>query len=555
MPRARSWVPASWGVVLALLMLGPALGPGFVLTYDMVWVPDLSLRPDFLGLGSGVPRAVPSDAVVAALDEVVPGMLLQKLVLLGALVAGGAGAAGLVPDVGLVARCAAVTVYVWNPWVVERLVIGQWPLLVTYAVLPWLVSSLLRWRAGAGGRGWWLLVVLGSLSASGGLLVLAVLLLVGAGRGLPRRRWAELLAVPVAANAPWVVAGLLHAAEARVDPRSAEVFALSAEGMLPAPLAALSLGGIWNADVVPGSREGLLAVVSLLVLLLVAGVGATRWRRVAAMPRLARLWVLGYAGAVATWLVPTWLGEVAAVVPGAGVMRDGSRLLLLCSPLVAVLVAHGVSAVGSLFVHRWQGVVVAAAIAVAPVPLLPDAAWGAGGRLVPVAYPAAYEAARQAVGDEGDVLVLPFSSYRAFDWNGRRPSLDPLGRYLRPDFVVDDALRVDGRPLAGEDPRATAVARALAGGSPEEDLAALGITAVVVDRTARGDPDEVAGRPVLTGTVEVLVLEGAAEPRTPATWLVALAVGWSLFLAVLSAAIFITLGEMRARIRWRPWGR
>ena len=58
----RTWspldlVPAVWALTLAGLMLGPALGPGFVLSYDMVWVPDLSLRPDALGLGSGLPRA------------------------------------------------------------------------------------------------------------------------------------------------------------------------------------------------------------------------------------------------------------------------------------------------------------------------------------------------------------------------------------------------------------------------------------------------------------------------------------------------------------------
>ena len=84
-----------WALALALLVLGPALGPGFLLVRDMVWVPDLALRADALGLGSGLPRAVPSDAVVAVLDEIVPGMLLQKLVLVLALAAGGVGAARL----------------------------------------------------------------------------------------------------------------------------------------------------------------------------------------------------------------------------------------------------------------------------------------------------------------------------------------------------------------------------------------------------------------------------------------------------------------------------
>ena len=98
--------PSLWSLLLAVLMLGGALGPGYVLTYDMVWVPDLSMRGDFWGTGSSLPRAVPSDLVVALLDEVVPGMLLQKAVLLGALVLAGTGAARLVSGPGLVGPLA-----------------------------------------------------------------------------------------------------------------------------------------------------------------------------------------------------------------------------------------------------------------------------------------------------------------------------------------------------------------------------------------------------------------------------------------------------------------
>jgi hypothetical protein len=140
--RPVALVPAAWSVVLSLLVLGPALGWGYVLSYDMVWVPQLDLRADTLGLGTALPRAVPSDAVIAVLDAVVPAVLLQKAVLLGALVGAGTGAAALVRDRSTPARLVAVTLAVWNPFVVERLVLGHWPLLVGYAVLPWLVVAL-----------------------------------------------------------------------------------------------------------------------------------------------------------------------------------------------------------------------------------------------------------------------------------------------------------------------------------------------------------------------------------------------------------------------------
>src|ERR1700710_858587 len=105
----------------------PLLKPGFVLRYDMVFVPDLAFRSDFLGLGSGLPRAVPSDALVSLLDELVPGQVREKVLLLGALVLAGSGARRLVPSDNLTAQLAATSLYVWNPYVAERLGIGHWP--------------------------------------------------------------------------------------------------------------------------------------------------------------------------------------------------------------------------------------------------------------------------------------------------------------------------------------------------------------------------------------------------------------------------------------------
>ena len=244
MPGWRRVVPVLWSVLLAALALGPALGPGYVLSYDMVWVPDLALRPDVLGVGSGLPRAVPSDAVVAVLDEIVPGMLLQKLVLLGALAGGGLGILRLAPRKSLTGQLVAVSVYQWNPFVAERLVLGHWPLLVGYAVLPWLVLAAREWRT-TGVLPWRLcwLVPLGSLSASAGLATGVVLVAFAAERRV--RRWAATLALLAVGNAPWLVSGLLHAADATTDPAGASAFALHSEGVcrrLSQPSASVASG-------------------------------------------------------------------------------------------------------------------------------------------------------------------------------------------------------------------------------------------------------------------------------------------------------------------------
>lgn len=550
----RRAAPAAWATVLAVLLLGPALGRGYLLTYDMVWVPDLALRSDFLGLGTALPRAVPSDAVVAVLDEVVPGMLLQKLVLLGALVTGGVGAAALVGS-SLAARLVAVSVYVWSPFVVERLWIGHWPLLLCWAALPWLVREGVRLREDPRiGTALPVLLLVGSLSANAGLMAAATLLAVGA----TRRSAPRLVALVLAANAPWLVAGLLHVGEARSSSAGA-VFGLDAEGPLPAPVAALTSGGIWNAEVVPDSRTQLLLP---LVLTLVLGALAVAGYRPMARrlgrrttTALAALWAAGYVVAVVSWAAPDLLGWLAETLPAGGLLRDGSRWLALCAPLTAVAVAEGAT--------RWVGRVpsrFALAAALVPLAFMPDAAWGIGGTLRAVDFPDEWAVARSELGDgHGDLLVLPFTSYRQPAWNHDHKVLDPLPRFLEPNYVVNDQLAVDGRIIAGEDPRVPDVLAALALPSPGERadaLGALGIGAVVWDRSqpVPGYEASVAGMVLHRGEgVEVTLLDAPVDGRdTPTAWWVALLAAWVAYAGVAAVALVDVVRRVAPRMAVRP---
>lgn len=568
----RDLVVAAWSALLAALLLGPALAPGYVLSYDMVWVPDLALGRDALGLASGLPRAVPSDAVVSVLDEVVPGMLLQKLVLLGSLVAGAVGAARLTGG-GAAAGLVAATVWTWNPYVVERLVIGHWPLLVGYAVLPWVLLAGARWRRDDRLPPVLLVLLpLGSLSASSGVMTAVAVLAVASTRRWSR--WAASLGLLLAANAPWVVSGVLHAADAVAATGAFDAFGPGSEGGQPPPVAALALGGIWNADVVPASREGWQGWAYLVVLVLVAAVGARACRhrtRPARSRGLARAlvvcWAVGYAVLLLTWVAPGPLDRLAAVVPGLALLRDGSRTLALCAPLVAVLVGRGAEQLVRAVGARWPGATPAVAATVClvlwPLALLPDAAWGVNGRLQAVSYPPEVLAtagvlARSDVA--GATAVLPFTAYRAPEWNGGRPVLDPLPRLLGGPVVSSDELVVSGRTVPGEDPRARAVRRALEAETPRErarGLAQAGVGAVVVDREARGPVPEVAGervRPVRTGErggPSVLLLPDA-EPRVPPlSWRVAMTLAWVAFVLLPAAGVAagVTAAPVAARRR------
>lgn len=495
--------PALWSSALAVLMLGGALGPGYVLTYDMVWVPELTMRGDFWGTGSSLPRAVPSDLVVALLDGVVPGMLLQKGLLLGTLVLAGTGAArlvrgpGLVGLVGLVGPLAAATLYVWNPFVVERLGIGHWPLLMTYASLPWI--HLCARRLASGERVLPQLVLwlaFASLSPVGGLVAgaIAVVGVAASGRAAHRSLLWTTGAV-VAVNVPWIVAGAIHGSATLSDPRAVAVFAAQGEGVLPPWAAALGLGGIWNAEVVPASRTTWVGLVATVLVLAVCAAGVRLWRRGAARAdqvALAVPAVLGLVLALAGAAAPDAVAWVVAHVPGAGLLRDGTRFLALAAPLQALLFGYGVARLAAV-PKRGLGVSLGTALVLAPVALMPDGALGLTGRLDAVAFPEEYATARQALEDgrraehEGDVLLLPFTSYRRPGWNDERRTLDPLGRYFPVDYLESDTLVVSGQEIAGEDLRARRVEQhleTLEGRELEQALADEGVGWVVVDHAA-----------------------------------------------------------------------
>jgi len=272
--RDRAVVVAS--AVLAAVVLGPALGPGYALVGDQVFVPDQVLLPWMAGLGGGLPRAVPQDAVLAVLTGPVPGWVWQSVALVAALVLLGTGTGRLARPAGRRAALVAATVAVWSPYVAERLLIGHWSLLLAVGALPWALHHAGAARDGVpGARARWLLVVaLASLTVTGGLLVLVVSGAALLWRGGAAYRGRLLTACgAVLVQLPWLVPALLHPAAAT---GGADVFALRAEGPWGALVTALGTGGLWNAAAVPDSRGTVLAPLLTLVLLCLAALGRRR---------------------------------------------------------------------------------------------------------------------------------------------------------------------------------------------------------------------------------------------------------------------------------------
>ncbi|MGC1212160.1 MAG: hypothetical protein WA890_12945, partial [Micromonospora sp.] len=143
--RERSML-AGVGLVVTLVVLAPLAAPGYVLGYDMVFVPHQPLRAELVAPSESLPRAVPLDALVSLATQAVPGWLLQRLVLAAVLLLAAIGAGRLVPARHPVTRLVAAIGYAWTPYLAERLLIGHWGLLLAYGSLPWLVAAALGVR-------------------------------------------------------------------------------------------------------------------------------------------------------------------------------------------------------------------------------------------------------------------------------------------------------------------------------------------------------------------------------------------------------------------------
>jgi hypothetical protein len=464
-----------------------------VLAYDMVFVPRMPLGRELLGLGTSVARAVPSDLLVALGSRVVPAELLQKLILAGILVFGGWGAARLAPVATAAGGAAAAGLFAWNAHVYERLLMGHWALLVSYAALPWVVRAALDWRAGRTRphRLVAALAVAACGSPPGALIAAGTALAVVAGR--PWRRAGAVLVAALALNLPWLLPSLLHPGGVPVRPAGAAAFAARPDGPLGTFGSLLGLGGIWNRLVTPPGHGGWAWWPGFAVVLAVAVLGwrvvLDRWPRGAAVGLLAAAAAgLVLAGA---WAVPPLRGAVELVIahlPGGGMIRDAQKFVAPLALVEAVGFGAGVERVlGRLAPSRWRAAAAAALVA-APLLLEPALAWGAAGRLGTAAYPPDWRQARQLMAADpapGAMLVLPWHLYFGFPWNGDRVVLDPAQRYFTRRAVGNDDLELEGVTVPGEDPWGGRLGPLVRGGAPlAQALPGQGVRYVLVLKVA-----------------------------------------------------------------------
>jgi hypothetical protein len=341
------------------------------------------------------------------------------------------------------------------------------------------------------------------------------------------RRAAIALAALACGTLPWLIPSLQHTVYA--DPAGVAAFAARADTPFGSIGSLLMLGGGWNAQTVPKGYGGAWSAL-WLVMAIVALAGYLAGARKRRWPGLG---IAAIAGLLIACIGVTAVGRdllrsVTSAWPGAAVLRDAQQFV---APLaLAEAVGFGVAVAWAMnpgpFGARRQkrerpasadgpGLALAILALLAPVLLLPGLAWGAAGRLRPAWYPVGWLAAARMVDaspDRGDVLLLPWETYRTPSWNHGEVALDPWSLLLTRPVIWNDGTRVGDVELMPDDPRARRLDGAIRGGGPlTATLRAAGVRFVLDD--ADGPGQQAGAR--LPGAVVLLDQPGLTVYRLP----------------------------------------
>lgn len=287
--------------------------PGMLGLRDMVVIARPALSLGALGFGDLPARNAPQDGALALLGMAIPATWVAKAAILAAAIAGACAAARLGP--------AAVLVTCWNPFVIERLLQGQWSLVIA----AWLIPALLHPRAPVRLLAAWAC----SITPTGAVLAAVLLLVTG-------RKKACLFTA--ACSLPWIIPSLLAAPAG--NPTAAFLAHPS--------LTWLTGGGIWNADVRTDAALVPLACAALAAL--------TVWRA----PK--RLITLAATSLVLVALLGTFTAWQA--IPGAALFRDTAKLTYFALPAIIT---------GAGAIRKPLLIALACALTIAQAPTAPQA--------------------------------------------------------------------------------------------------------------------------------------------------------------------------------------
>lgn len=133
--KVSFWLPILFYAALALIIIFPLLGKGYIFCLDNITPPVYKLPTD-----STTWRFF-YQLFLAKLNLIIPSYAIEKIILFLIIFFSGLGAHKLIPTKSEWPKYFAGIFYIFNPFFYSRLMIGQWMLLLAYSLTPFAIKS------------------------------------------------------------------------------------------------------------------------------------------------------------------------------------------------------------------------------------------------------------------------------------------------------------------------------------------------------------------------------------------------------------------------------
>lgn len=473
--RAQALGPAAlWFPALALLVAGPLLGSGYLLLLDWPSGPQFPAVNWFPLPSSG---DIGNNTLLNALHAGLRGLhqyLPDKLFLLAPLILGGIGLYHFARrrlDLASMPALYGGTLFVLNPFVLDRYLAGHLHFLLAYSLLPWSLLAVHDTIRQPSARravlmSLWLFGLAAiDLHVAG---MYAFLATVGCLLTPSRRRALYALAtlgLAAVLSAYWLLPAMFAPAGRAIGDADLAVYATRPRGVAVLPKLA-GMYGFWRDEFV-GPAQRIPALYLLLVPILgLVVVGLVRLLAPGPLRRFAA--ALGVVAGVCLILAsgtsfpPTaavfrWLFHQLFVFR---VYREPQKFLALVLLAYAVFGAAGLDALLRLRPSASERIRVAASSLIGLVPIGLVIAygytmlWGFWGQTHLSSYPDDWQQAERVMeeGGRGKLLVLPWNLYAVWTFSDGRIAANPAPSFFYREALTDKEAGFTSVPAQSADP-------------------------------------------------------------------------------------------------------
>ncbi len=437
-------------VAISLAVMAPLLLPGFVLSMDMVFTPQIRMPHQ-------VDNTFLFYTLLHVLNVVLPADLIEKALLFAILLLSGVGMDRFLrteaPKVGRVATYIAGGFYMVNPFTYDRFMAGQYGVLLGYALLPWFCRSLLSFVRAPSARGglavasWVTAMSIVSIHSLGYVVVLGLALAGIAGRD--RAGWKAIATHGMLAAVAFILAssywlpptmlghGKIADSLSTFGPSERHAFTtIDANGTGPLG-SVLGLQGFWQENrgifVVPIDAMGGWGALQLLVWALVICGVVVAWRQQQGRAIYMSA-IVAVAAVIASGFGGDWLAQHIPFFAG---YREPQKFVAVVAFALAYFMALAVWRLSGMGRRQW---IVAGMIVALLVAYTPTMWWGFGGQLQPTNYPRGWYDINQQLGsaERQRVLFLPWHLYMSYGFASGRIIASPASAFFDAPIIAGD---------------------------------------------------------------------------------------------------------------------